>query len=185
LQPRWDDKEFSPIKQSVLSQIRQQEAEPNALASSNDKKLIYGNDDIRSHNILGTAEIVNTITIDDLKQYCRANLSPSVARMHVIGGLPKAAVARSLAALGSKWKARPVTLPAATAATGQVPAQVYFVDVPDAKQSVACVGYRALAATDTDYYPATVANYMLGGGGFASRLTQQLREGKGYTDGIS
>ena len=63
-------------------------------------------------------------------------------------------------------------------------AKVYFVDVPDAKQSVLQIGYPALAATDKDFYAATVMNYILGGGGFASRLTQQLREGKGYTYGI-
>lgn len=45
-------------------------------------------------------------------------------------------------------------------------------------------GYPALAQTDGDFYPATVMNYILGGGGFASQLTQQLREGKGYTYGI-
>ncbi|MDB5920929.1 MAG: peptidase family, partial [Massilia sp.] len=185
LQPRWDEKEFALIQQSVLSQIRQQEADPNALAGSNYRKLNYGNDNIRSRNILGTADTVNAITIEDLKRYYSANLSPSVARMHVIGALPKAAIGGSLAELSGQWKARPVTLPAPMAATGEVPAKVYFVDVPDAKQSVVQVGYRALAVTDTDYYPATVANYILGGGGFASRLTQQLREGKGYTYGIS
>ncbi|NQY32084.1 MAG: insulinase family protein, partial [Coraliomargarita sp.] len=42
----------------------------------------------------------------------------------------------------------------------------------------------AMTRTADDYYPATVSNYRLGGGGFASRLTQQLREGKGYTYGI-
>ncbi len=185
LQPRWDEKEFALIKQSVLSQIRQQEADPNMLASSNYNALIYGKGNIRSRNILGTAETVNAITIDDLKQYYSANLSPSVARMHVIGALPKAAVARSLADLNREWKAKPVTLPAAAAVAEAVPAKIYFVDVPDAKQSVLRVGYRALAATDADYYPATVTNYILGGGGFASRLTQQLREGKGYTYGIN
>jgi len=185
LQPRWDEKEFALIKQSVLSQIRQQEAEPNAIASSNYSKLVYGNDNIRARNILGTAETVNAITIDDLKQYYSANLSPSVARMHVIGGMPKAVVTRSLAALNSSWKARPVSVPAPTPAPVPAPAKVYFVDVPDAKQSVLQVGYRALAVTDADYYPAMVSNYILGGGSFASRLTQQLREGKGYTYGIN
>ncbi len=47
------------------------------------------------------------------------------------------------------------------------------------------VGYPAMAQTDANFYPATVANYILGGGGFASQLTQQLREGKGYTYGIN
>ena len=185
LQPRWDEKEFALIKQSVLSQIRQQEADPNAIANTNYNKLIYGKDNIRSRNILGTAETVNAITIEDLKQYYSTNLSPSTARMHLIGALPKAAVDRSLGALSGQWKARQVTLPAATAAGTPAPAKVYFVDVPDAKQSVLQLGYRALAVTDTDFYPASVANYILGGGGFASRLTQQLREGKGYTYGIN
>ena len=62
--------------------------------------------------------------------------------------------------------------------------KVYFYDVPNAKQSVIRFGYPALAATDDDYYSASVLNYRLGGGGFASQLTQQLREGKGYTYGI-
>lgn len=185
LQPRWDEKEFALIKQSVLSQIRQQEAEPNAVASLNFGKLVYGKDDPRSRNILGTVESVNAITIDDLKAYYRANLSPSVARMHVVGALPKATVTRSLAELSRDWKAKPVALPAAVPAPAPAPARVYFVDVPDAKQSVLRIGYRALAATDPDFYPATVTNYILGGGGFASRLTQQLREGKGYTYGIN
>ena len=185
LQPRWDEKEFALIKQSVLSQIRQQEAEPNAVASLNFGKLVYGKDDPRSRNILGTVESVNAITIDDLKAYYRANLSPSVARMHVVGALPKATVTRSLAELSRDWKAKPVALPAAVPAPAPAPARVYFVDVPDAKQSVLRIGYRALAATDPDFYPAIVTNYILGGGGFASRLTQQLREGKGYTYGIN
>ncbi|CAN7181756.1 M16 family metallopeptidase [Massilia sp. LjRoot122] len=185
LQPRWDEKEFALIKQSVLSQIRQQDADPNALASRNFGQLIYGKDDPRSRNILGTAASVNAITIDDLKGYYQAKLSPSRARMHVVGALPKAAVASSLAGLSRAWKAKEVALPPAAAATSLPPAKVYFVDVPDAKQSVLHIGYRALAVTDQDYYPATVANYILGGGGFASRLTQQLREGKGYTYGIN
>jgi len=185
LQPRWDEKEFALIKQSVLSQIRQQDADPNALAAINFNKLIYASSDLRSRNILGTAATVNAITIEDLKAWYRANMSPSSARMHVVGALPKASVTRALADLGRDWKAKPVSLPAATPASIGAAGKVYFVDVPDAKQSVLRIGYRALAATDADYYPATVANYILGGGGFASRLTQQLREGKGYTYGIN
>jgi zinc protease len=45
-------------------------------------------------------------------------------------------------------------------------------------------GYPSLKRTDPDYDLADVMNYRLGGGGFASRFTQQLREGKGYTYGI-
>jgi len=184
-EPRWDAKEFDLVKQSTISQIRQQEANPNAVAQNNYNLLIYGKDNIRSRNILGTIETVNSITLDDLKAFYAKNLSPSVARMHVVGALDKGKITSSLSGLNNKWKAKDVLIPVYETPKPPTKSQIYFYDVPDAKQSVIRFGYPALAATDADFYPATVMNYILGGGGFASQLTQQLREGKGYTYGIN
>lgn len=184
LEPRWDAKEFELIRQSVISALRQQQANPNAIASNHYNKLIYGNDNIRSRNILGTIESVNAITLDDLKQFYNKSISPSVAKMHVVGALNKSTILASLNDLTGKWKSKPVNIPAYPTPSAPAKSIVYFYDVPDAKQSVIRIGYPALAATDKDYYPANVMNYILGGGGFASQLTQQLREGKGYTYGI-
>jgi zinc protease len=185
LEPRWDATEFELIKQSTISQIRQQEANPNALAQNQYNLLIYGKDNIRSRNILGTAASAGAITLADLKAFYTKAMSPANARMHVVGALDQKAITASLGRLAQTWKGAPVSIPEWK--TPAAPAQpvVYFYDVPDAKQSVIRFGYPALAATDKDYYPATVLNYILGGGGFASQLTQQLREGKGYTYGIN
>lgn len=185
LEPRWDAKEFDLVKQSVISQIRQQEANPNAVANNNFNQLIYGKDNVRSRNLLGTVETINAITIDDLKTFYAKNFSPSVARMHVVGALNKTAITKSLSGINRNWKAKTVEIPAYQTPKPPVKSQIYFYDVPEAKQSVIRFGYPALAATDADFYPATVMNYILGGGGFASQLTQQLREGKGYTYGIN
>lgn len=185
LEPRWDAKEFDLQKQSVVSQIRQQEANPNAVAQSNYNLLIYGKDNIRSRSILGTVETVNQITLDDLKAFYAKNLSPSVARMHVVGALDKAAITNPLSALNKRWASKAVVIPEYKTPSAPAKSQIYFYDVPDAKQSVIRFGYPALAQTDKDFYPASVMNYILGGGGFASQLTQQLREGKGYTYGIN
>jgi len=184
LEPRWDAKEFELLKQSTISRIRQQQANPNAIAQKNYNLLIYGNENILSRNILGTIETVNAVTIDDLKTFYAKTISPSVARMNVVGALGKTDITRPLSMLEKNWKSKPVVIPVYK--TPQAPAKstVYFYDVPGAKQSVIRFGYPALAATDKDFYPATVMNYILGGGGFASRLTQELREGKGYTYGI-
>jgi Predicted Zn-dependent peptidases len=185
LEPRWDAKEFELAKQSTISSIRQQAANPLAIAQNNYNLLIYGKDNIRSRNILGTVESVNAITLDDLKAFYNKNISPSVARIHVVGALDKSAVTKPLGSLNKKWKSRKVEIPEYKTPQAPEKSQVYFYDVPDAKQSVLRFGYPALAATDKDFYPATVMNYILGGGGFASQLTQQLREGKGYTYGIN
>ena len=185
LEPRWDAKEFDLIKQSVISQIQQQQANPNAVANNNFNQLLYGADNIRSRNILGTVDSVKQITLDDLKGFYAKSVSPSVARMHVVGALDKTRITSSLNDLNKNWKAKTVKIPDYKTATAPTKPQIYFYDVPDAKQSVLRIGYLALAQTDRDFYPATVANYILGGGGFASQLTQQLRETKGYTYGIS
>lgn len=185
LEPRWDEKEFNLIKQSTVSQIRQQEANPNAIAQNFYNELIFGKNNIRSRNILGTIESINAITIDDLKSFYSRSISPSVARMNVVGSLGKDAIIAPLASLVTNWKSKLVNIPSYATPNPPELSKVYFYDVPDAKQSVIRFGYPALAAIDKDYYPATVMNYILGGGGFASQLTQQLREGKGYTYGIN
>ena len=184
LQPRWDVKEFDLQKQAVVSQIRQQSANPNAIATNQFNAIVYGKDNMYSRNALGTIESVNAITLDDLRSFYAMSISPSVARMHVVGALNKAGVTAPLAGLNRDWKPKTVEIPEYKTPAPPLKSQVYFYDVPNASQSVLRIGYPALAVTDKDYYPAVVANYILGGGGFASQLTQQLREGKGYTYGI-
>ncbi|KYG75519.1 peptidase M16 [Roseivirga echinicomitans] len=184
LEPRWDASEFELAKQAVIARIRQQEASPNSVAQNAYNRLIYGEGNIRAQNILGTVESVNAVTMDDLIKYYANYISPSVAKMHVVGDINMVGVITSLRDLNSKWEAKVVNIPTYDPPARPTESTVYFFDIPDAKQSVLDFGYPALAVTDEDYYPATVMNYILGGGGFASRLTQELREGKGYTYGI-
>ena len=184
LEPRWDETEFELAKQSTLSQIAQQSANPNSIATNAYNKLLYGEDHILSYNSIGTTSSVESITIEDLKNYYNANFSPSVADFMIVGSISKNEVMNSLSDLETKWEAKSVNIPEFETPEMPTKSTVYFYDVPNAKQSVLRFGYLAMAETDEDYYPATVMNYILGGGGFASRLTQALREGKGYTYGI-
>jgi len=184
LEPRWDEDEFELAKQSITSQIRQQEANPNSVAQNAYNLLIYGKDNMRSRNILGTIESVSSITLEDLKSFYESYLSPSVARMHVVGAINQTSIINSLITINKRWESKEVVIPESPTPTAPQQSQVYFYDVPNAKQSVLRIGYLALAVTDEDYYATTVMNYILGGGGFASQLTQELREGKGYTYGI-
>ena len=184
LEPRWDTDEFALIKQSTLSQLQRQKGNPNSIAALEFDKLTYGQDHILSKNNIGDEASVNAITIEDLQNYYTNNLSPTVTSFHVVGDVSKETVIASLDNLNNNWEAKEVTIPVVSVPTAPENSKVYFYDVPNAKQSVIRFGYPALAATDDDYYSASVLNYRLGGGGFASQLTQQLREGKGYTYGI-
>ena len=184
LDPRWDESEFELLKQSTLAQIKRQKARPNTIASNEFDKLIYGENHILSNNNLGTEDSVKTITIDDLKMYYNHFVSPTITKVHVVGAITKDDVTKSLVAINDKLPSKSFEFPEIENPQNPEKSQVYFYDVPGSKQSVLRIGYLALAATDADYYPARLLNYRLGGGGFASQLTQQLREGKGYTYGV-
>ena len=185
LQPRWDAKEFDLIKQSTLSQILQQKADPNSIARNEYKKLIYGTGSILANNRIGSESSVKSITIDDLKTYYAQNMAPSVTNFQIVGAISKNDVINSLASLNKTWESKTVVIPTLADTNTVSSSKIYFYDVPGAKQSVIRIGYPALAAIDADFYPAQILNYRLGGGSFASQLTQELREGKGYTYGIS
>jgi zinc protease len=184
LEPRFDEKEFSLLRKANIARLRQQEANPNSVARNAYNELIYGKDNIRSKNTLGSLTSIETITIEDLKAFYTNYISPSVAKMLVVGDISKEKVAASLASLNKKWIAKEVTIPVYKTPDAPTKPAVYFYDIPNAKQSVLQFGAPALSATDKDFYAASVMNYILGGGSFASRLTQELREGKGYTYGI-
>lgn len=184
LEPRFDETEFELLKKSTLSRLRQQEASPNTVARNKYNELIYGENNIRSKNTLGSSSSVEAITIDDLKNYYNSFISPSVAKVLFVGDITEEKATKSLQDLNTNWIAKEVNIPVYKTPEAPKKPIVYFYDVPNAKQSVLQFGAPALAANDKDFYAASVMNYILGGGGFASRLTQELREGKGYTYGI-
>jgi zinc protease len=183
LEPRWDQTEFDLARQRTLNAIRQMSASPNSISANAYNSLLYGSDHILSNPIQGTLESVETITLDDLKDFYQRTFSPTIAVMHVVGDVGRDRVMASLGGLNTSWESRDVEMQQYSLPDPVDRSRIYFVDVPGAKQSVIRVGYLALARTDDDYYPATVMNYRLGGGGFASQILQVLREEKGYTYG--
>ncbi len=182
LQPRWDEGEFDRIKKAAITSIRQRDANPNSVAAMVMNMKLYGKDNIMGMPASGTLESIESLTIDDLKAYYNTYFSPSVANFHIAGNVSEDAAKKSVASLGEKWAAKDVTLPSMEfPAAGENP-EVYFVDIPNAKQSVIQIGRLTVDGNHEDYYPLNVANYRLGGGS-SGRLFMILREEKAYTYG--
>jgi zinc protease len=99
-----------------------------------------------------------------------------------VGNVDQARVKAALSDLSIKWKAKDVVIPEIKVPGAPAKSQIYFVDVPGAKQSVIAIGTPSLPRTDPDFYPATVANYKLGGS-FNGIFNLILREEKGFTYG--
>ncbi|WP_425391348.1 M16 family metallopeptidase [Ekhidna sp.] len=180
LEPRWDEKEFDRLKQSLLTRLKGREASPTSVASTVFNKLIYGDDHIMGYSTFGTIESVENITLQDLKDYYAANLSPAVASFHVAGNLTQEEVVNELSKLN--WSSIDVEIVSYPDPALNNAGNLYFIDFPGAKQSVIYIGQLAMSGMNPEYNELTYANEKLGGGS-SGQLFQTLRIEKGYTYG--
>jgi zinc protease len=181
LEPRWDEKEFARIKQQTIESIRRSKDNPTSVAGDVFGKLVYGRDHKLAQSVDGTESSIDSITIEDLKRYYKANLSPSVSHIAIAGDLSKAQALKVLKRVES-WECKDVVSPELPKPKYLDKTQLYFVDFPDAKQSQLRIGHLALPYAHPDFFAGTVMNYKLGGS-FNSTINTILREEKGYTYG--
>lgn len=181
-EPRWDSVQFALAKERTINNLKRNKANPSYLASVTLNKLIYGPGNILSVEAAGTENSVASITIDDLKSFYERNFSPTVAEFIIAGDIEKERVKAALSGINEKWTVKNVTLPVMNMPAMPEKSQIYFVDVPGAKQSVIYIGCPSITRANPDYYPAYVANYKLGGS-FNGIFNLILREEKGFTYG--
>lgn len=181
LEPRWDDEQFSLAKSRIINGLKRNAANPDYLASSTLNKLIYG-DNILAIDATGTEATVMAITLGDLKEYYSKYFSPSIANFLIVGDIDQPQVEKALENINKKWQAKEVRMPEYNIPFALEKSQIYFVDVPGAKQSVIAIGAPSIPRSNPDFHPATVVNYKLGGA-FNGVINLILREEKGFTYG--
>lgn len=126
-----------------------------------------------------TAEEVLAVSPSSLRSAHRRRLVPDGSLLVLVGDLSPARVLDRVEAVMSGWDfpGSPSTVPKVKPF---VPGPLRLVDRPGAVQSNLRVGGPALARTDPDHPAQELANAVFAGP-FASRLTQNIREDKGYT----
>ncbi|WP_299896812.1 pitrilysin family protein [uncultured Aquimarina sp.] len=181
LEPRWDEKEFDRLKQALKTNLKGQEANPRSIAYFNFDKLIYGDKHIFGIPNSGTLETVENISLDDVKQHYN-KLSSKNAIFHVVGDVNKKDVGIALSSLDSKWNTEEVEIPSFQVSPNKKEDQLYFIDIPNSKQSVILIGNLVLSGLSEEFNNLEYANEILGGGS-SGKLFQTLRIEKGYTYG--
>jgi zinc protease len=133
-EPRWDEKEFPLLKSQTGENLKRMEAMPAAIASNVFSKLLYGKDCILASIAMGSVKSIESISMDDLKNYYEKNFSPSVARIMVVGDITREKALESFN-IFKDWPAKKVKIPEIIIAAAAKPG-VYFVDVPKATITV-------------------------------------------------
>jgi len=185
-QPRFDASELALAKAAATAGLQASRARPEYLARQVARRAMYGGG-ILADDPHGTPASVAALTADDLRRFRARTYDPRTARVRFAGAVDRATAMAALAPLAAAWAppAGPALPPVGTVAfAAPRRTRVLFYDVPGAKQSAVVFARPGPPRAAAEWTDARAANFLLGGGGFASRMTQRLREDKGYTYGV-
>ncbi len=174
-QPRFDTAPVERVRGQILSSIASSETDPDSIASNTWWSRAFP-DHPYGRDSNGTVETVKGFGPDDFRRAHARLMTRANSAVVVVGAIDADRAGRMVDRLleglaegekhGSEF------------AGNTPPAGIFVVD-QDIPQSVAIFGHAGLPRDDPDFIPGFVMNYILGGGGFISRLTEEVREKRG------
>jgi zinc protease len=173
--PRFDTEPVERVRSQILAELRRRETDPDYLSSRAWFAAAFPGHPY-GRPTRGTALSIPAVTAEDCRAFAASRLARDRLVVGVAGDITAAELTPLLdATFGDLPASRPVPdVPPASPRVGAV--EVVRLPIP---QSVVTFGHAGLERKDPDYHAAHIANYILGGGGFSSRLLEEIREKRG------
>ena len=180
LEPRFDADAIERVRAQVLSGIRSDAKDPNAIAGRTMDQIIWG-DHPYATSLEGTEDSVSALTRDDLVAAHRAIFARDRIYIGAVGDISEEELAGLIDELLGDLPETGAPMP--PRAEIDIPGGVTVVPF-ETPQSVAIFGQAGISQDDPDYFTAAVLNHVIGGGSFESRLMTEVREKRGLTYGV-
>lgn len=179
--PRFDQDAIDRVQTQIVSIIEGNETDPNDIAGTTLAALSYPGHPYATGQE-GTVESVNALTRADLIAAHQAVFARDRVYIGVTGDISAAELGPLLDTLLGDLPATGAPMPVEAELALEGGQTIVDYRSP---QSVVLFGHAGVDRDDPDFFPAFVANHILGGGGFESRLMVNVRERRGLTYGIS
>jgi zinc protease len=180
--PSFPDAEVTRRRESALASMKADEDEPGRVAQRAFAELLFRNEPY-GHLAVGKPETVRKLTRQDLASFYQRFYHPEGSIITVVGDVSTADIRTRLEAALKDWRTAdtpPFIYPPATAHAPQTPT----IDKPITQANI-ILGERGIARDNPDYYALQVMNYILGGGGFSSRLLDNIRTKAGLAYSVA
>ncbi|WP_298851884.1 pitrilysin family protein [uncultured Ruegeria sp.] len=179
-EPRFDQDAVDRVRAQILSGLRSDLTDPNEIAGLNFAQMAYGDHPYGSEG-KGTIESVSTLTREDVVAAYEGVFAKDRLYVGAVGDITAEELGILLDTLLAALPETGKPIPGKANVT--IPGGVSVVEF-DTPQSVALFGQSGIDRDDPDFFAAFVLNHILGGGGFESRLMQEVREKRGLTYGV-
>lgn len=180
-EPRFDQAALDRVRGQILSNIRSAAKDPDELASKALWALAYPDHPYGSSGD-GTEETVTALTRDDVLAAWKGALARDRVLIGAAGDITPEQLGQVVDALLGGLPETGAPLPGR--ATYALKPGVTVIDFPGPQSSV-LFAQEGMRQSDPDFFAASILNEVLGGGGFSSRLMDEVREKRGLTYGIS
>ena len=183
LQPNFTQTEFDKEKAKLLEGLKADEKSVPAISNRVVDVLAFGKNHPAGEYL--SEETVKNVTLADVQNNYNTYFVPENAYLVVIGDVKFKEVKTAVEKLFSGWKKQAAPKNTYPNPTNVSNLQIDFVDVPNAVQSeISLVNTINLRMSDPDFFPAVIANQILGGD-FNSYLNMNLREQHAWTYGAN
>jgi len=182
LQPGWDKKRFAILKHDSIAAAQKAQEEPGVRAAEASAELLFAKHPY-GHRPGGTMKSLARIELTDLKDLYQRQIKPSGAVLAVSGDITMAELLPLLNARFSGWKGKAARGLMDIASAKTVAGKSQDVALPTSQMLVQLIR-QGPARSDEDFFPVFVLNHILGGGGFGSRLMEEVREKRGLVYGV-
>lgn len=177
LNPDFPQHEIDRKKQLIKDSLKQKEEEPSFLAEKAFIKEVFGEHPY-SRLIEGSEETIDRINRDDIIRFHLENFIPNNSILSIAGDITQEELIILLEKYIGAWKK--LELPERKPLKLELNKNKKIVRIDkDITQANIIFGNYGISRDNPDYYAVTVMNYILGGGGFASRLMNSIRDEKG------
>jgi zinc protease len=179
LNPSFSDEEIKRRKAVIKSSIIQQKEDPGTVASKAFSKAVFGEHPY-GWPTEGTEDSLETITRQDILDFHRTYYLPNNAIMAVVGDINNSELKAIIEKYFSRWKQNEITAPRLPVPSPGQGRKVIKIN-KDITQANIMLGHLGITRDNPDFYAVIVMNYIFGGGGFASRLMDNIRDNKGLS----
>ena len=175
--PVFPAEEIEKTKRRIVGGMRRQRERPGHLANKALRKSLFG---VTPYGRLveGSEASLKRLGRDDLVRFHKRWYGMKGAIFVFVGDVSLKRARELVLARFQGWRAEGGEIPKAATPETRKKMQVVKIDRP-LTQTTVMLGNRSLRRTHPDFYAARVMNYILGGGGFSSRIMDNLREEKG------